>query len=80
MKTKSNITSFYHPQTVGLNERSHRTIEQILRSFVNQQYHDWLHYLFLAEIAYNNIVNYATQFCPFEANYGLSPLSAAKLL
>jgi hypothetical protein len=37
MQTKLNISSSYHPQTDGLTERIHRTIKQVLRSFVHQQ-------------------------------------------
>jgi hypothetical protein len=35
--TKLNISSSYQPQTDGLTECTHRTIKQVLRSFVHQQ-------------------------------------------
>jgi glycosyltransferase A (GT-A) superfamily protein (DUF2064 family) len=40
MQTKLKISSSYHPQTDGLTERTHRAIEQIFPSFVNQQHQD----------------------------------------
>jgi ferritin len=48
MQTELNISSSYHPLTDGLTERTHRTTEQTLRSFVHQQHHDWLKCLSLA--------------------------------
>ena len=52
LKTKLNVSSAYHPQTDGQTERTHRTIEQILRGFVHAQHYDWLHALPLAEFLF----------------------------
>jgi hypothetical protein len=80
LRTKLNMSSAYHPQTDGQTERTHRTIEQILRGFVHAQHHDWLHALPLAEFCYNNSVHSATKFSPFEALYGFNPLTPPDLL
>jgi hypothetical protein len=74
------MSSAYHPQTDGQTERTHRTIEQILRGFVHAQHHDWLHALPLAEFCYNNSVHSATKFSPFEALYGFNPLTPPDLI
>jgi hypothetical protein len=80
MQTTSKTSRFYHPRADGLTERAHRTIEQMLRSFVHQQHHDWLNCLSLAELAYNDNVRSANTFSPFEAIYGLNPFTPASLL
>ena len=80
LRTKLNMSSAYHPQTDGQTERTHRTIEQILRGFVHAQHYDWLHALPLAEFCYNNSVHSATKFSPFEALYGFNPLTPPDLI
>jgi hypothetical protein len=80
LQTKLNISSAYHPQTDGQTERTHRTIEQILRAFVHKQHSDWLDYLPLAEFSYNNSKHSSTSFSPFEALYGFSPITPPTLL
>ena len=80
LKTKLNMSTAYHPQTDGQTERTHRTIEQILRAFIYKHHADWLHTLPLAEFCYNNSVHSAIKFSPFEALYGFSPLTPPDLL
>jgi hypothetical protein len=80
LRTKLNMSSAYHPQTDGQTERTHRTIEQILRGFVHAQHNDWLHALPLAEFCYNNSVHSATKFSPFEALYGFNPLTPPDII
>ena len=80
LKTRLNMSSAYHPQTDGQTERTHRTIEQNLRGFIHAQHDDWLHVLPLAEFCYNNSVHSATKYSPFEALYGINPLTPPDLL
>ena len=75
LQTKLNISSSYHPQTDGQTERTHRTIEQILRAFVYKQHNQWYDFLPLAEFSYNNSRHTSTTFSPFEAIYGFKPIS-----
>jgi hypothetical protein len=80
LQTKLNISSAYHPQTDGQTERTHRTIEQILRSFVQKQHSDWFDYLSLAEFSYNNSRHTSTMFTPFEALHGFTPITPPALI
>ncbi|GIL50641.1 hypothetical protein Vafri_6771 [Volvox africanus] len=52
--TSLNISSAYHPQTDGQTERTHHTIEQILRAYVKPMQDNWAAYLPITEAAYNN--------------------------
>ena len=54
------MSTAFHPQTDGQTERMNRTLESILRNFVNYKCDDWDAYLSLAEFAYNNSVNAST--------------------
>ena len=78
--TKLNLSSAYHPQTDGQTERTHRTIEQILRAFVHRQHSSWLRFLPHAEFSYNNLQHSSTGFSPFEALYGFQPLTPVSLI
>ena len=80
LRIKLNMSSAYNPQTYVQTERTHRTIEQILRGFIHAQHHDWLHVLPLAEFFYNNSVHSSTKFSPFEALYGFNPISPPDLI
>ena len=74
-----NLSTAYHPQTDGQSERAHRTIEQILRAYVDPMHDDWAVWLPLAEFAYNSATNATTTLSPFEANYGYQPSTPATL-
>ena len=80
LKTTLSLSTAYHPQSDGNTERVHRTIEQILRSFVHEDHYEWLTNLPLAEFAYNNNVHSSTGFSPFESNYGFSPRTPLNLI
>ena len=64
-----------HPQTDGLTERVHRTIEQILRSVAHHRQTNWEDMLPMCEFAYNNMVQASTCETPFFMNHGLRPIS-----
>ena len=68
-----NISNASHPQTDGQSERTHRTIEQILRAYVHPHHDDWATWLPVAEFAYNNSPHSTTTVSPFMANYGYGP-------
>lgn len=73
LKVKSLFTTPYHPQTNGALERSHATLKEYLKSFVNENQNDWHCYLFTAILSYNTTPHCTTNFTPFELLYGYKP-------
>ena len=71
--TKLDMSSAYHPQTDGQTERANRTLEDMLRAFVDVNQDDWDEYLVHAEIAYNNSQKASTRYTPFFLNSGQHP-------
>ena len=71
--TKLAMSTAYHPQTDGQTERMNRTLEDMLRAYVNYEQDDWDHYLTAAEIAINNSQQASTRFSPYYLNYGRHP-------
>ena len=63
-------TSGYRPQSNGRSERSHRTLEQYLRHYIDLDLNNWDEYVKLACFAYNTSVNSSTSFTLFELIYG----------
>ena len=64
-----------HPQSDGQTERTHRTIEQILRAAVNHRQNNWEDILPACEFAFNNMVQESTGETAFYLNSGRHPLS-----
>lgn len=71
--TKVSLSSAYHPQSDGQSERVNQIIEQYLRAYVNYQQNNWVSYLTLAEIAYNNAMQESIRTSPFYCNYAFHP-------
>lgn len=69
--TKLHMSTAFHPQTDGQTERANRTLEEMLRAYVNFQQDDWDLRLTAAEIAVNSTVNASTGYSPFYLNTGL---------
>jgi len=70
---KQNMSSGYHPETDGQTERMNRTLEDILRNYINFKQNDWDEILPYAEIAINNSEATSTGKTPFFANYHFHP-------
>ena len=68
--TKLAMSTAYHPQTDGQTERANRTLEEMLRAYVNFQHTDWDEHLSHLEIAYNNSKQASTGYTPFYLNSG----------
>ncbi len=68
--TKLNRSTAYHPQSDGQTERANRTLEQMMRNYINHFHSDWDEHLTALEIAANNHVQSSTGFSPFFMNYG----------
>ena len=64
------LSTSFHPQTDGQTERSNRTLETVLRNFVNQRNNNWDEFLATTEIAINNAKQASTKFSPFFLNHG----------
>jgi len=71
--TELRMSTAYHPQTDGQTERENRTLEDMLRAFVDYRQRDWDEYLVSAEIACNNSVQLSTGFSPYYLNIGMNP-------
>lgn len=71
--TKLLMSSAHHPETDGQTERANRTLEDMLRAFVDVNQDDWDEYLVQAEIAYNNSEQASTKYTPFYLNSGQHP-------
>lgn len=71
--TKLAMSTAYHPQTDGQTERTNRTIEDMLRAYVNYKQNDWNKHLIAAEITINNSQQTSTGFSPYYLNYHQHP-------
>jgi transposase InsO family protein len=74
------MSSSHHPQTDGQTERTNRTMEEMLRHYVNYRQNNWDEMLPALEHAYNNSINATTSQVPFELLYGKKPLEFKDLL
>nr|XP_049701809.1 uncharacterized protein LOC126055664 [Helicoverpa armigera] len=70
LKIKQIWSSPYHPQTQGALERSHSTLKEYLKSYVNENHTDWHKYVYTAMLAYNTSVHASTNFTPYELLFG----------
>ena len=77
---KSLMSTSFHPETDGQSERANRTIEEMLRAYVNEKHDDWDLHLAPLELAYNNSKQASTRFTPFFMNYGRHPNLPGSLL
>ncbi|KAL8269766.1 hypothetical protein Esti_006295 [Eimeria stiedai] len=64
---KRALSSAWHPQTGGQTERANRTIEQMLRTYIQRREEEWPDLLPALELAYNRTSHSATDLSPFEA-------------
>jgi hypothetical protein len=71
--TKLAMSTAFHPQTDGQTERANRTLEDMLRAYVNTAQNDWDEHLISLEIAYNNSLNPSTGDTPWHMNYAQHP-------
>lgn len=73
LKIKQIWSSPYHPQTQGALERSHSTLKEYLKSFVNENQTNWHKFVYTAMLTYNSTIHTTTQFTPFELIFGHKP-------
>jgi transposase InsO family protein len=72
---QTSMTTSYHPQTNGQAENTNKTMETILRAFIEPRQKDWDEHLAAAEFAINDSVHASTGLTPFQMVYGESPMS-----
>ena len=68
------ITSAYHPQSNGALERSHSTLKDYLKHYINQNQTNWDKYIPLAMFSYNTHIHSSTKFTPYELLFGHKPI------
>jgi hypothetical protein len=71
--TKLAMSTAFHPQTDGQTEIQNRTLESMLRPYINYHQSDWDEHLAMAEYGYNDSQQASTGFTPFFLNYGQHP-------
>ena len=74
--TRFNMSTARHARTDGQSERMNRTLEEMLRAYVQAPMrNNWDQYLSLLEFAYNDSVQASSGSTPFYLNYGQHPAS-----
>lgn len=68
-----------HPQTDGQTERLTRTLEQMIRTYIQADDSEWEDLLPALELAYNSTPHSSTQLSPFEVMIGENPIRAQDL-
>jgi len=64
-------TTTYRPQSNGALERSHSTLENYLRHYVNKDLANWDEFIPYEMYVYNTTEHETTKFQPYELIYGL---------
>ncbi len=79
--TRLSMSTSRRPETDGQTERANRTLEELLRHYVNLEEGDWDEHLCMAEFAINSSKATTTGVSPFKMLYGREvPTPAALLL
>ena len=63
----------YHHQTLGTIERSHRTLNEYLRSYLKVDRSDWDEWMKYFTYCFNTTPSSVHGYCPFELVFGKSP-------
>jgi hypothetical protein len=78
--TKLAMSTSFHPQTDGQTERANRSLEDMIRAYVNNKQDDWDCHLPALELATNNSKQASSGFSPFYLNFGYHPNLPANLI
>ncbi|KAL1920728.1 uncharacterized protein VTP21DRAFT_11363 [Calcarisporiella thermophila] len=77
--TRLAMSTAFHPQTDGQTERTNRTLEEMLRCYVNYKQDNWDTQLHIAKFAYNNASSASTGISPFLFDTGQPPMTPVNL-
>lgn len=72
------MTTAYHAQTNGIDERLNGTLVRILRTYVNESQQDWDEKIKWALFVYNTTIHESTGYSPYQLIYGFDPRSPLK--
>ena len=67
---QQNISTAFHPQTDGLSERKNQWVEQYLQIVTSAAPEDWMEWLSIATVVYNNRRNATTGLSPNQILWG----------
>ncbi|MBW0471177.1 hypothetical protein O181_010892 [Austropuccinia psidii MF-1] len=73
LKISRDLSTAYHPETIGQTERVNQILEQYLWMYVSYHQDYWNTWLPLAEFSYNNSDHSSTKQSPFLTVYGRDP-------
>lgn len=79
-KIKQINCTAYHPQSNGALERSHSTLADYLKHYINKDQTDWDKWLEFAMFSYNTTTHTSTKFTPHELMFGVKPNIPSSLL
>ena len=73
LKVEHKSSTAFHHQTLGVCERTHRTFNEYVRSYVNDSKTDWDDWLLYFTYNFNTTPSTVHGFCPFELIFGKLP-------
>ena len=79
-QTRLAMSTSHHPQTAGQTEKANRTLEEMIRHYINYQQNNWDELLPGLEHAYNSSVHATAGLAPFMMTFGQIPRSMADIL
>lgn len=77
---KHKLCSPYHPESNGALERSHLTLKDYLRCYVNKDSNNWDELLTFALFSYNTSIHKSTRKMPYELVFGQIPRLPTNLI
>jgi hypothetical protein len=79
-QTRLAMSTSHHPQTDGKTEKANRTLEEMIRHYINYQQNNWDDLLPALEHAYKSSVHATTGLAPFMMMFGQIPRNMADIL
>jgi len=73
MKIENLTSTAYHHQTLGIIERSHRTFNEYIRSYISADKTDWDVWIQYFTYCFNTTPSVMHNYCPYELVFGRLP-------